>query len=66
MLNCPLGICSWEKPFIGIKCVELPPMVVLFMAMFLIWVNVSNLHLGVVFVMEMFFSMTNLLDYFGK
>ncbi len=66
MLNCPLGLCSWEKPFIGIKCVELPPMAVLFMGMFFIWVNVSNLHLGVVFVVEMFFSMTNLLDYFGK
>jgi hypothetical protein len=41
-------------------------MVVLFMAMFFIRVNVSNLHLGVVFVVEMFFFMTNMLDYFGK
>jgi hypothetical protein len=66
VLNCPLGLCSWEMLFIAIKCVELPPMVVLFMAMFFIRVNVSNLHLRVVFVVEMFFFMTNMLDYFGK
>ncbi len=45
VLNCPLGLCSWEMLFVGIKCVELPLMVMLFMAMFFIQTNVSNLHL---------------------